>query len=98
MGCGIGKPSLFTGVYTLYPELTAFRPQFEKLLLKEPEIGMLYKLYTAVDVDRSGEISYEELLVHIDVENTPFSKRIFTIFDEDGSGQISFHEFVLTLW
>lgn len=58
----------------------------------------MYNLYRKVDADDSGEISYEELLVHIDVEKTPFSKRIFTIFDEDGSGQISFLEFVLTLW
>lgn len=117
MGCGASQqPGLFKDVYTTYPQLNAYRPQFESLKLYSPEIGdlhihisslfrliicilgKLYNLYRRVDADDSGEISYEELLVHIDIGKTPFSKRIFTIFDEDGSGQISFPEFVLTLW
>lgn len=39
-----------------------------------------------------------ELLAFMDLDPTPFSKRVFSIFDDDQSGEVDFREFVLSLW
>lgn len=75
-----------------------WRVQFNALQLKESELRRMYKVFRKIDVDGSGSISVAELLVHINVNRTPFTQRIFSIFDEDGSGEIDFREFVLSLW
>eukprot|EP01038_Epipyxis_sp_PR26KG_P009776 gene9776-13151_t len=92
MGCCVSN------VYTKNNWLDKFRPQFEAIRLGPYEIGKLYKLFRKVDLDGSGTIGLGELLMHIDLERTPFTTRIFSIFDEDGSGAIDFREFVLSLW
>jgi Ca2+-binding EF-hand superfamily protein len=71
---------------------------FAAMKLSKGEVQKLYKIFRAVDVDGSGEIALAELLVHIDLERTSFTKRIFSIFDEDSSGEIDFKEFVIALW
>jgi len=72
--------------------------QFEVMQLSKSEIRKLFYIFSAVDVDKSGQIGLAELLAHIDLERTRFTERIFSIFDEDGSGEIDFREFVLSLW
>lgn len=72
--------------------------QFEVMQLSRNEIRKLFYIFSAVDVDKSGQIALAELLAHIDLERTRFTERIFSIFDEDGSGEIDFREFVLSLW
>ena len=40
MGCGASQqPGLFKDIYTAFPQLNAYRPQFENLKLYAPEIG-----------------------------------------------------------
>mgnify|MGYP000395057526 CR=1 FL=1 len=36
--------------------------------------------------------------MYIDIERTPFTKRVFSIFDDDGSKTVDFKEFVMALW
>ena len=47
---------------------------------------------------RSGNIDIAELLVHVQLEYTPFTKRVFSLFDDDNSGAIDFHELCMCLW
>jgi serine/threonine-protein phosphatase 2B regulatory subunit len=51
-----------------------------------------------IDKDASGTIEVFEMLMHFDIERTPFTKRVFSIFDDDGSGTIDFREFVMAMW
>lgn len=78
--------------------LKKWKKQFEALQLSRKEVGRLYNVFRKVDADNSGEIELLELLVHIDIERTKFTKRVFAIFDEDKSGEVDFREFVLSLW
>eukprot|EP00601_Ochromonadales_sp_CCMP2298_P005288 CAMPEP_0173213228 /NCGR_PEP_ID=MMETSP1141-20130122/25264_1 /TAXON_ID=483371 /ORGANISM="non described non described, Strain CCMP2298" /LENGTH=429 /DNA_ID=CAMNT_0014140385 /DNA_START=214 /DNA_END=1499 /DNA_ORIENTATION=- len=72
--------------------------QFQAMKLSKVEVKKLYRIFRLVDVDGSGTIALAELLVHIDLDRTSFTKRIFSIFDDDKSGEIDFKEFVLALW
>ncbi len=99
MGCTSSKlQAEFLEPYKYNDKILSWKPEFDVLCLSERDIGRLYKIFRKVDVDGSGEIELAELLVHMDVERTPFTQRVFSIFDEDGSGEIDFREFVLSLW
>ncbi len=37
-------------------------------------------------------------MANLDLEVTPFTKRVFSLFDSDNSGEINFRECVLSLW
>jgi len=93
--CGITR---YNKVYEFEPTLLEWRSDFEALQFKENDIGRLYRIYNKIDEDRSGLIDYMEMLNYLDIERTPFSKRVFTMFDEDGSGKLDFKEFVMSLW
>lgn len=54
--------------------------------------------FCLIDADQSGEISLNELMVCLDLTDTPFNRRVFAIFDEDNSGEIDFCEFVTSVW
>lgn len=95
MGC---TPSKFVNVYSTNKRVASYKREFEVLCLSEADVGKLFQIFQNVDVDGSGNIELAELLVHLDVERTPFTKRIFSLFDEDGSGEIDFREFVLSVW
>lgn len=99
MGCGSSKQQAeYVEPYKHNARIAAWKPEFDVLCLTERDIGRLYKIFRKVDVDGSGQIELAELLVHMDVDRTPFTQRVFSIFDEDGSGEIDFREFVLSLW
>ena len=90
--------SRYNKVYDFEPKLSEWRSDFEALQFKEQDIGRLYRIYNKIDGDKSGLIDYMEMLSFLDIERTPFSKRVFTMFDEDGSGKLDFKEFVMSLW
>lgn len=72
--------------------------KFNALQISRNEVRDLYKVFCKADLDGGGTINLLELLTIVDVERTPFTKRVFSIFDDDGSGEIDFGEFVLALW
>lgn len=94
MGCG---PSKILHVYKR-AEVKESKALFDALCFKELDIGRLHKQFRLIDNDHSNNIELAELLAHLDLERTRFTKRIFSIFDEDNSGEIDFREFVLSLW
>ena len=57
----------------------------------------LLQWFQAVDTDRSGRVSAEELQRALSMGTMPFSigtcERMVSMFDRDGSGQITFDEF-----
>ena len=88
----------FKEVYSTFPFLLKWKPEFESLSLRTIDIGRLYYIFRKIDRDNGGRIEVLELLMFLDVERTPFTKRAFTIFDEDGSGSVDFREYVLSMW
>jgi hypothetical protein len=95
MGCG---NSAAFKAFTEKPEFPDLMRQFQAMQFSKSEVRRLYEVFHAADVDGSGSIALAELLVHIDMERTPFTEKIFSIFDDDKSGEIDFKEFVLSLW
>ena len=101
MGARCSAAAVGMGLRSFYdenPDQFRFKKDFDRLMLTEADIGRLYKAFVRVDLDMSGEVATWELLEHLKVERTKFTKRIFRIFDEDDSGQIDFKEFVVALW
>ncbi|GBG33868.1 Calcium-dependent protein kinase 1 [Hondaea fermentalgiana] len=82
----------------LPPEALEHMALFRTIGLNERHVEKLYRGFSKIDKDGSGELSLFELLDHLKVSKTPFTKRVFSIFDEDGSGSIDFREFVLSTW
>jgi len=85
-------------LYKRNPWLAEYQEAFALLFLKEFHISKMYDIFHRVDKDRSGSVETLELFMALDVERTPFTKRVFSIFDEDNSGQIDFKEFVYSVW
>lgn len=85
MGC---MPSRYVDIYSKDKQINSWKPYFDTLCLNEYDVGKFYRIFRRVDVDGSGNIELAELLVHLDVDKTPFTKRVFSIFDEDGSGKL----------
>jgi solute carrier family 14 (urea transporter) len=88
--------------------ITRFRKQLTAALQGErhnvlfeqasPEIkGNLRYIFDAIDRDRSGELSTQELANHLQSAGKAFSEReltyLFKSIDRDGSGEIDFEEF-----
>ena len=71
---------------------------FKAMKLKTREIRSLYAIYNTVDADRSGSIDVTELLMFMNIERTPFTKRIFEAFDKDHTHRVDFYEFVVSVW
>ena len=97
--------SLFgVGAYTVAdtayqnPEVAKHKETFEALGLKSREVSALFEVFKIIDKDSSGEISCREMLDHLGLEKTKFTKRVFSIMDEDGSGEIDFREFCVATW
>ena len=72
--------------------------ELKQLQLSNDDLQRLYKVFSKIDQDSSGQIATWELLEFLKLERTKFTKRVFRIFDEDGSGQICFKEFVSACW
>ena len=87
------------GVYDDDPHgVGRMRPHFEELGLTVREVDALHDLFCDVDSDGSGAIDAPELLAFLEIDDTPFARRIFLAFDRDGNGVLDFREFVLSIW
>eukprot|EP00286_Rhodomonas_abbreviata_P015509 CAMPEP_0181330686 /NCGR_PEP_ID=MMETSP1101-20121128/24049_1 /TAXON_ID=46948 /ORGANISM="Rhodomonas abbreviata, Strain Caron Lab Isolate" /LENGTH=161 /DNA_ID=CAMNT_0023439993 /DNA_START=230 /DNA_END=712 /DNA_ORIENTATION=+ len=98
MGCCCSKTRGKFEIAMETEEFQSWMAQFQAMKLTVNEVKKLHKMFTDVDVDGSGTIGLAELLAHIDMERTSFTRKIFSIFDEDNSGEIDFREFILSLW
>ena len=73
-------------------------PIFTAMKISKSDLFKLYTAYEDFDVDHHGTIDVHEFLETIEIEYTPFTRRIFSIFDKDSSDEIDFFEFVGTIW
>ena len=64
---------------------TIFTPQ---------EINKLYKRFSKLDKDKSGELEPEEFFDIPALAQNPLVKRVISIFDKNKDGKISFVEFI----
>lgn len=94
MGCVFSTKNrrYYLNIYSSEPELRQYAPTFRSLQLEEADIGRLRKIFMSIDTDGSGQIELLELLMYMDLERTPFTKRVFSIFDDDGSKTVDFKE------
>merc|ERR1719230_21089 len=95
MGCK--QSSEYDKVYN-DEQMREWKGQFQALKLSSKHVFQLKEIYNAIDQDRSGSIDLWEMLEHLNLHRSKFTKRIFTIMDEDGSGEIDFREFVVAMW
>ena len=98
MGCCSSGFSEYSHIYKENPELASWLKQFRALALSDQAVYKFWQIFKKIDMDGSGSIEIQEMLVHFDIERTKFTKRVFGIFDEDGSGEIDLREFILALW
>ena len=91
MGCG-------HSIYKTNQSIACNRTTYEALGLNENNIYELYEIFKSIDIDDSGLIDILEMMARLQLEITPFSKRVFKIFDADSSGQLDFWEFVISTW
>jgi serine/threonine-protein phosphatase 2B regulatory subunit len=92
MGCGGSTFDLERSVPPDWVE------QFEALQMNKAELNHLFFAFKSIDRDQGGSIDISELLQHLDIEETSFSKRTFSVFDSNRSGSIDLREFILSLW
>ena len=55
-------------------------------------------MFKTVDIDNSDIITMLALCSVMNIDNTPFNKRVFKNFKTDRSDHISFKEFTISLW
>lgn len=75
-----------------------WRTDFEALKLGSNDIAALYRVFSKIDGDNSGEIDVLELLMFLDIERSDFSTQVFAVMDSDMSGHIDFYEFSIAMW
>mmetsp|Transcript_8199 Transcript_8199/g.23344 ORF Transcript_8199/g.23344 Transcript_8199/m.23344 type:complete len:375 (-) Transcript_8199:422-1546(-) len=72
--------------------------RLEVLKFKTREITKLWRAFGKIDMDRSGTITFDELLYFLDVDRTPFVEKVFHSLDVDDSGELEFLEYCEALW
>ena len=58
------------------------------------EISRLSKRFKKLDTDKSGTLSFQEILDLPAIKKNPLARRIIAVLDHDMSGEIDFKEFV----
>lgn len=66
--------------------------------LDHKHLYALHQIFSAMDRDKSGEISMMEFFDYIDLKRSRFSEKAFSVMDRNGSGDVDFIEFVLAVW
>ena len=61
------------------------------------DIKRLYKRFTKLDSDNSGQLEPEEFFDIPALSQNPLVKRVISIFDKNRDGKISFSEFITGL-
>lgn len=61
------------------------------------DIKRLYKKFSKLDTDKSGELEPEEFFDVPALSQNPLVKRVISIFDKNRDGKISFSEFIIGL-
>mmetsp|Transcript_35199 Transcript_35199/g.60842 ORF Transcript_35199/g.60842 Transcript_35199/m.60842 type:complete len:157 (+) Transcript_35199:85-555(+) len=73
--------------------------EFKSVGIGKYERRKLYKLFLkTVQHFRNPVVTQSKLLHLMDMENTPFTRRVFKTFDYDESRGVDFREFALTIW
>ena len=85
-------------IYGKYPAVDVLKDEFDAIMLRESDVGRLYRTFETIDTDKSGEVSMQEMLRFLDLERNRFTETVFTIMDDDRNGSISFKEFVISAW
>ena len=52
------------------------------------EIRRLAKRFTKLDIDKSGWISFEEMMEWPEFKSNPLAKRIYAVMDKDSDGKV----------
>jgi len=73
-------------------------PLLTLLRLTEGETRVLYDIFARIDKDKSGTLSYDELIDFVDTKSSPFLRRVMSVFDSDTDGTMDFGEFVTAVW
>lgn len=60
----------------------------------EEALERLYKSFRAIDSDKNGQLSVDEIKKIPSLKNNPLVERVIDIFDIDKSGEVDFVEFV----
>jgi serine/threonine-protein phosphatase 2B regulatory subunit len=58
------------------------------------DIKRLYKKFSKLDTDKSGELEPSEFFDVPALSQNPLVKRVISIFDKNRDGKISFSEFI----
>jgi len=58
------------------------------------EIRRLAKRFTKLDIDKSGWISFEEMMEWPEFKSNPLAKRIYAVMDKDSDGKVDLQEFL----
>ena len=85
-------------IYGIKDEIDNCKSEFEAIMLRESDVGRLYRTFEKIDNDQSGEISMKELLRFLKLDRNRFTETVFRIMDDDRNGSISFREFVIAAW
>jgi Ca2+-binding EF-hand superfamily protein len=95
MGNSNGK---YNSIYSTMPQVADWEFEFNKLQLRERDVGQLFKAFEIMDTNKSMGLSRDELLKHLDLKRSRFAHRVFYVFDIDRSGEIDFFEFAFSVW
>ncbi len=79
-------------------KIKKYQNQYEALQLRQTDVTKLLSVFRKIDVNGGGSVELAELLVHINLDKTNFTKSVFLLFDRDGSGELDFREFVFSVW
>ena len=74
------------------------RELFSTLKLSRRRAMELFRAFTKMDTDKSGEISLREFHRYFGIDRSNFTERVFGLLDGDQSGDLSFREIVVGVW
>ena len=98
MGNFAPKSMQLRNIYTEIRFLLAFKRNFQLLGILEDDLALICDIFRQIDVDSSFEITIDEFLIFINVEQTNFIFKIFNNFDLNQNVKIDLKEFIYLCW